>query len=139
MSDSDYNIERITQIAISEVCSVISHKIGRELSETEVGGIAAIIDTEHFWARAEELQMFTRHKNAKDVLNMVTNIGNRYRQVGKEAFAPAVPPTPSARYCGMCNGSGECYCIRKGPGTAEGCPRCTGDVKCRHCRGSGTI
>jgi hypothetical protein len=138
MSEADLSIERITQVAISEAREAISNKIGRELTENESAAITTIIDTEHFWARAEELQMFVQHNDAKDVLEMVTSIGTRYRELGKAAFAPAVQP-PRIRHCGMCNGSGECYCIRKGSGTAVGCPRCAGDGKCRHCRGSGTI
>lgn len=141
MSEADLSIERITQVAISEVRDAISSKIGRKLTETESNAIAAIIDTEHFWARAEELRMFVQHKAAKDVLEMVTSIGNRYRELGKAAFTSAVQPTPAPRirHCGMCNGTGKCYCIRKGSGTAEGCSRCAGDAKCRHCRGTGTI
>jgi len=139
MSEADLSIERITQVAISEVRDAISNKIGRGLTESESDAIAAIVDTEHFWTRAEELRMFVQHKGAEDVSNMVTSIGERCRELGNAAFAPTVPATPRIRNCGMCNGSGECYCLRKGSGTALGCPRCAGDAKCRHCDGSGKM
>lgn len=142
LDDADYSIEQITQLAIAEVSEAISGKIGRDLTDDESGAIAAIIGTEHFWARAEEFRMFVQHKDASHVLAMVTSLGSRYRdfKAGISDFAPAKPdPVPRARYCNMCNGSGECYCIRKGPGTAAGCPRCAGNGICRHCRGSSSV
>lgn len=139
MTDADLSIERITKIAISEACDVISHKVGRELTAGESNAVAAIIDTEHFWVRAEELQMFVQHKDTQAVSDMLISISERYQQFGKAAFAPVEPVAPQQRDCGICNGSGQCYCLRKGSGTAVGCPRCAGDAKCRHCTGSGIL
>jgi hypothetical protein len=138
-SDEDLSIDRITRLAISEVAEAIRQKVTRDLSSDEFGAIRAIINTEHFWARAEEMRMFVQHKDPKDVLRMLTAIGERYREGGDAAFVPATPPAPSDRYCGICDGTGKCYCLRKGPGTAVGCRRCGGNAKCRHCRGSGTV
>ena len=45
------------------------------------------------------------------------------------------PPQP--RICITCSGSGQCYCIRKGQGISEGCPRCGGSGKCHACGGTG--
>jgi len=39
--------------------------------------------------------------------------------------------------CVQCGGSGNCYCIRKGPGHPTGCVRCNGSGKCGVCQGSG--
>ena len=39
--------------------------------------------------------------------------------------------------CGHCGGSGKCYCLRKGAGTAANCVRCGGSGKCRVCDGKG--
>lgn len=42
-------------------------------------------------------------------------------------------PLPQA--CPACSGTGKCYCIRKGSGSATGCPRCDETGACRHCKG----
>jgi hypothetical protein len=39
--------------------------------------------------------------------------------------------------CAHCGGTGDCYCLRKGPKTAVGCVRCGGSGKCRGCGGTG--
>jgi hypothetical protein len=39
--------------------------------------------------------------------------------------------------CPPCQGTGQCYCIRKGSGLSSECPRCQGTGQCRHCRGTG--
>jgi hypothetical protein len=39
--------------------------------------------------------------------------------------------------CGRCQGSGKCYCLRKGPGNATGCARCRGSGHCQFCQGTG--
>ncbi|MCG8652491.1 MAG: hypothetical protein MI861_21810 [Pirellulales bacterium] len=39
--------------------------------------------------------------------------------------------------CSICNGSGQCFCLRKGDGDSANCPRCQGSGHCRHCAGSG--
>ena len=139
MPDPDLSIERATQLAIAEVIGAISSKTGRSLTHDETAAVTAIIDTEHFWARAEEMRMFVQLKDPNDVQNMVNSIGERYRNGGKAAFERPAAPDPAPRHCNMCKGSGECYCIRKGPGNAANCPRCSGNAQCRYCRGSGTI
>ena len=45
-------------------------------------------------------------------------------------------PLPHA--CLVCSGTGKCYCIRKGSGSATGCIRCNESGACRHCKGKGT-
>jgi hypothetical protein len=44
---------------------------------------------------------------------------------------------PEEVECGHCGGSGKCFCLRKGAGTAAGCVRCGGSGKCRACGGKG--
>lgn len=39
--------------------------------------------------------------------------------------------------CGQCDGSGTCYCVRKGGGVAADCARCGGTGKCHVCYGTG--
>ncbi len=39
--------------------------------------------------------------------------------------------------CPVCGGSGQCFCLRKGVGHADGCPRCGGTGECKHCKGKG--
>lgn len=47
--------------------------------------------------------------------------------------------TPMVRLpCSVCQGSGKCYCLRKGTGNAATCPRCAGTGKCSHCKGTQT-
>lgn len=142
--DDDLSIERITQLAIEDVSSAIREKIGRSLSDDESNAVSAIVGTEHFWARAEEMLMFVRNKSSTEVLDAIAALAIRHREQKNKP-----PETRSGvaeqhdimrrRPCNMCNGSGTCYCIRKGPGTAVGCPRCAGSAECRHCRGSGTV
>ncbi len=47
------------------------------------------------------------------------------------------PEPPMAFPCAPCGGTGQCFCIRKGPGNSTGCARCGGSGKCRHCDGVG--
>jgi len=44
---------------------------------------------------------------------------------------------PEEIECANCGGSGKCYCLRKGAGTAANCVRCGGSGKCRVCGGRG--
>ncbi|MCA8985673.1 MAG: hypothetical protein R3C12_04145 [Planctomycetaceae bacterium] len=39
--------------------------------------------------------------------------------------------------CPTCQGTGKCYCIRKGSGVPSECPRCQGTGQCKHCKGTG--
>jgi hypothetical protein len=39
--------------------------------------------------------------------------------------------------CPVCQGSGNCFCIRKGAGHPNECPRCGGIGHCRYCKGTG--
>lgn len=52
-----------------------------------------------------------------------------------EPYVPAAIKRISI--CAACNGSGRCFCIRKGSGQPAGCPRCSGSAACRHCKGTG--
>ena len=49
--------------------------------------------------------------------------------------APVVPKKELFP-CANCVG-GVCYCIRKGPGVPDGCPRCGGTGQCHVCKGTG--
>ncbi len=42
-----------------------------------------------------------------------------------------------AQPCPTCNGTGHCFCIRKGGGDSTNCARCGGSGHCKHCDGSG--
>jgi hypothetical protein len=51
-----------------------------------------------------------------------------------------LPPRPGQfGLCAYCQGTGDCYCKRKGAGSAERCPRCAGSGKCHLCRGTGRM
>lgn len=39
--------------------------------------------------------------------------------------------------CWTCNGTGQCFCLRKGKGDPVDCVRCKGCGQCQHCAGSG--
>jgi hypothetical protein len=81
----------------------------------------------------------------------VFELRSRWRRVGTEMeFLPAgfkyedtdndalVFP-PEEVDCASCGGTGKCYCLRKGAGTAAGCVRCGGSGTCRVCGGKGKI
>ena len=139
MSDEgELSIERITRLANEDVRNAISEKIGRSLTDDESNAIFTTIGTEHFWARAEELLMFVQHRNANEVLDTIATLRTQFRN-GELALREAShESTPPVTGCDMCKGTGNCYCIRKGPGIAAGCPRCAGSAKCRRCQGKGT-
>jgi hypothetical protein len=136
--DSDLSIERVVQLANKDVCDAISNKMGRSLTTDESGAISAVIGTEHFWARAEELLMFVRHNESSKVQNTTETLAARFRDGTLPTPENSRETTPRVIQCDMCGSTGVCYCIRKGPGTAEKCPRCGGSEKCRHCNGTGT-
>jgi hypothetical protein len=139
MSDeSDLSIDQIVQLANKDVREAISTKIGRSVTNEESAAIATFIGTDYFWARAEELLMFTRHKDTSEVRCMTEMLATRYRD--GTLIIPEKSSNESKRViqCDMCGSTGICYCIRKGTETADGCPRCGGTEKCRHCNGTGT-
>ena len=140
--EHDLSLERIAKIAVNDVVTAIHEKIGRALTDDEFGFIDSVVGTEHFWARAEEILMFVRQKTATDVLDAITKSGIWYRErltnardVKPESVSE--PTTNRKRSCDMCNSTGVCYCIRKGPGNSSGCPRCESSGSCRYCRGTG--
>lgn len=137
LEDSDLSIERIVRLANKDVGDAISTKIGRSLTVDESNAIATIIGTEHFWARAEELLMFVRHRSASEVRDATAMLATRFREGTLASQDASHENSTRVIHCDMCNASGVCYCIRKGPGTAVGCPRCGGTEKCRHCNGTG--
>jgi tetratricopeptide (TPR) repeat protein len=78
------------------------------------------------------------------------NRGQVYRLKGNEARAAADfqeaerlsknPPRPGqVGTCSYCNGSGDCYCKRKGLASSAQCVRCNGSGKCHVCRGTGRL
>ena len=138
MSDeNDSSIDHIVLVANNDVRSALSRKIGRPLTHDETEAIAASVGTEHFWARAEELLMFVRHKDVTDVQHMIATLATRFREGMLPAIDEARERPVRVIHCDMCRATGVCYCIRKGPGTADGCPRCGGTEKCCHCNGTG--
>lgn len=62
--------------------------------------------------------------------------------VGSEIPDTDLQPEPeiktSPRPCPVCQGSGKCFCLRKGSGNAADCPRCDGTGKCSHCKVTGS-
>jgi hypothetical protein len=51
-----------------------------------------------------------------------------------------LPPRPGqVGTCDYCQGSGNCYCKRKGAVNADRCPRCNDSGKCHVCGGTGRI
>jgi hypothetical protein len=49
------------------------------------------------------------------------------------------PEPGQMRTCIHCNGSGDCYCKRKGKTTPDQCPRCEESGKCHVCKGTGRV
>ena len=135
--DNDLSIEHIVRLANKGVCDVISTKIGRSLTSDEANAISAVIGSEHFWARAEELLIFVRHNSTSDVANAMAMLATRFREGSLTRGEESLPHAKRVNQCDMCNSTGACYCTRKGPGTAARCPRCGGTEKCRHCNGTG--
>ncbi len=134
---NDSSIDHIVLIANNDVRDAICRKIGRSLTNDETEAISAIIGTEHFWTRAEELLMFVRHKDVTEVQIMVAKLKTRFREGMLPTNDEARERPARVIHCDMCSATGVCYCIRKGQGTADGCPRCDGTEKCRHCNGTG--
>jgi hypothetical protein len=61
------------------------------------------------------------------------------RMLGVSLLAQ-IPPRPGqVGICTYCNGSGDCFCRRKGTVIAEECARCDGSGKCHVCQGSGRL
>ncbi|MCY2974538.1 MAG: hypothetical protein NTW52_07695 [Planctomycetota bacterium] len=64
-----------------------------------------------------------------------------YGGIGQELPDEELPPEPEPEKlripCHVCNGTGKCFCLRKGPGNSAGCPRCATSGNCRHCGGTG--
>jgi hypothetical protein len=83
---------------------------------------------------SDEVEWFFQEMKEDETAVVVGNVGEETPDV-------APPPPPAVeRYvskCNMCQGSGECFCIRKGPGNAVGCLRCKGTGQCQHCHGTG--
>jgi len=51
-----------------------------------------------------------------------------------------IPPRPGqVGTCGYCDGSGDCYCKRKGMASSNQCARCNGSGKCHICKGTGRL
>jgi hypothetical protein len=136
--EEDISLAHIVEAANEDVCGAFSDKIRRSLTNDEVSALSIIIGTEYFWARAEELLMFVQSKSKSEVTSAITTLAARFRN--GELRKQEGPRETKARVieCNMCQGNGVCYCIRKGPGTAIGCPRCAGSGKCCHCKGRGT-
>jgi hypothetical protein len=63
-------------------------------------------------------------------------VGDDEKEIDNE---PTEPAGFRDGVCIHCRGSGDCYCIRKGAGTPEGCPRCNGSGKCSICKGRRTV
>lgn len=78
--DDDLRIEHIIELAQQDIADAVSEKIGRELTEAEQKGICRIVGGEHFWARAEEMQMFIRFHSRDDVLRMIADVGDHYSE-----------------------------------------------------------
>ena len=135
--ENDQNINHIVRLANNDVRHAISSKIGRSLTSDETDAIATILGNEHFWARAEELLMFVRHKDASEVQSMAATLATRFREGTLPKNDGEHERPARVIHCDMCGSAGVCYCIRKRPGTANDCPRCGGTEKCRHCNGTG--
>ena len=64
-------------------------------------------------------------------------VGN-LRELLPDEELPSEPDTEMIRLpCSVCQGTGRCFCLRKGTGDPTGCLRCSGTGKCSHCGGAG--
>ncbi len=65
---------------------------------------------------------------------------NTIGQLGEELpdeECQLIPEAPRKVPCLVCKGTGSCFCLRKGSGISDRCPRCNGKGKCQHCHGTG--
>lgn len=51
-------------------------------------------------------------------------------EIPQQTTRPVIP-------CWTCQGTGKCFCLRKGSGDPVNCSRCQGSGQCRHCHGTG--
>jgi hypothetical protein len=85
------------------------------------------------------------HALAKSFTGFLGSLRERERADDAFGGGPRQPETTYEKVgalvtsgaCVQCGGSGQCYCIRKGPGNPTGCVRCNGSGKCGVCQGSG--
>ncbi len=79
MDDADdLSIESIIRASRNDVEAAASHKLSRDLTDREKRGIELLINTEHFWARAEEALMFIRFNDADKVGVMLAQLAAKY-------------------------------------------------------------
>lgn len=82
---------------------------------------------------ADEIRWFFDEMKERPDAVAIGDVGEETPDTGPTDEPVATKDLP----CWTCQGTGQCFCLRKGPGTAEGCPRCGGTGRCRHCEGTG--
>jgi hypothetical protein len=79
MSDADdLSIQSIIRTACRDVEIAASRKLNRDLIDRERHGIELLVNTEHFWARAEEALMFIRFNDADRINRMLAHLSSKY-------------------------------------------------------------
>jgi hypothetical protein len=75
---NDLSIESIIRTACKDVEGAASHKLSRDLTDREKHGIQLLVNTEHFWARAEEALMFIRFNDADRINAMLVHLAAKW-------------------------------------------------------------
>jgi len=81
---------------------------------------------------ADEIDWFFNEINEDRSAISTGDAGNETADVETDENIKLLPQP-----CPTCQGTGHCFCIRKGGGDPTNCARCGGSGHCKHCAGSG--
>ena len=140
-SDSEFAIASVDYLLKSHIYRcLLPHPLPNDLSNDadqvaffafgqygRFAGLASFGDTTRI--RVPESSPHTKDAFAGKVPSFTTGVGS----AECESAAGRIDLT----MCFTCDDSGQCFCIRKGPGNPAGCPRCGGSGECKHCKGTG--
>jgi hypothetical protein len=86
------------------------------------------------------LELAKREAGDRDYQHDLSLVLTGLAEVLGVSLAPQIPPRLGlVGTCGYCNGSGDCYCKRKGMASSDQCVRCNGSGKCHLCKGTGRL
>lgn len=80
----------------------------------------------------DEINWFFDEMKEDKLAVVVGSVGDEVEDT-QDAAREIIRPTA---LCPTCQGTGQCYCIRKGGGLSSSCPRCQGTGHCKHCSGT---
>lgn len=81
----------------------------------------------------DEIEWFFEEVQQDSTCVITGDVGDETANAEGEVDTDKPLPQP----CSPCQGSGKCFCLRKGRGSATGCTRCHATGKCVHCNGEG--